>query len=245
MVSTSSGTSDRKSMISASTPKRRGGGRGDEHHGAVGDDGQLRSRHAPYRPRPAARCNSPRPPGLSGCVLHGTAGLFGSPSKGPLYKPLRLEKHHRIVILDRGDQQALGIVRIRGHDDFEAADVSEYALGTLRMRLAAANAAAAGRADGHRRKEFAGAAIAQPRQFAHDLIEARIDVVGELNFRHRPQPVHAHADGRGHDAPLGDRRIEHPMLAVLALQSLGGAKHAAEIADVLAHQHHRRVACRA
>ena len=118
----------------------------------------------------------------------------------------------------------------------------EYSLRTLRMRLAAADAAAARRAYGHRRVEFAGAAIAQPRQLAHDLIEARIDVVGELNFRDRPQAVHAHADGGGDDAALGDRRIEHAMLAVLALQAFGGAEHAAEIADVLAHQHHRRIA---
>ena len=35
--------------------------------------------------------------------------------------------------------------------------------------------------------------------------------------------------------------VDDAMLAVLALQSLGGPKHAAEIADVLAHQHHGRV----
>jgi hypothetical protein len=41
-------------------------------------------------------------------------------------------------------------------------------------------------------------------------------------------------------AALGDRRIEHAMFAVLALQPVGRAEHAAEIADVLAHEDHGR-----
>ena len=75
----------------------------------------------------------------------------------------------------------------------------------------------------------------------HDLIEARIDVIRKLDFGHRPQAVHAHADRGGDDAALGDGRVEDALLAVLALQPFGGAKHAAEIADVLAHEHHRRI----
>jgi len=79
---------------------------------------------------------------------------------------------NRIIILDAGDQQAFGIEGIGGHDDLNAADMREYTLGTLRMRLAAANAAAAGRADGDRREEIAGAAIADACQLADDLIQS-------------------------------------------------------------------------
>src|SRR5450631_4438245 len=103
------------------------------------------------------------------------------------------------------------------------------------MRLTAADAAAAGRANRHRREELPGAAIADTRQFTADLIEARIDVVRELNFGDRPKAVHAHADGGSNDAALGDGRIDDAMLAVLSLQPLGSPKHAAEVADVLAH----------
>src|SRR6202034_1958340 len=105
----------------------------------------------------------------------------------------------------------------------------------------AADAAATGGANGHGREELARAAVTDARQLAADLIEARIDVVRELNFGDRTQAVDAHADGRGDDAALGDGRIEDSMLAVLALQPLRGAKHAAEITDVLAHEHHRRI----
>src|SRR5271168_2280343 len=109
------------------------------------------------------------------------------------------------------------------------------------MRLAAADSAAAGRANGHRRKELPGAAVADARQLTADLIEARIDVVRELNLSHGAQAVHAHADGGRHDTALRDGSVEDPMLPILALQSLGGAKHAAEITDILAHEHHRRI----
>ena len=172
----------------------------------------------------------------------GHRGLGRIAVERAVVQAFRLEEHHRIVVLDRGDQQALGIAGIRGHDDLESAHMRENALRTLRMRLTAADAAAARRAYGHRGEEFAGAAIAKARQFAHDLIERRINIIGELNFRDRPQPVHAHADGGGDDAALGDRRIEHAVFAVLALQTFGRAEHAAEIADVLAHQHDRGIA---
>ncbi len=102
------------------------------------------------------------------------------------------------------------------------------------MRLTAADAAAAGRADGHGGMELAGRAVTQPRQLAHDLVEARIDVIGELDLGHGLQAVHAHADCGGDDAALRDRGVEHAVLAVLALQPLGHAEHAAEVADILA-----------
>src|SRR5580693_737395 len=105
----------------------------------------------------------------------------------------------------------------------------------LRMCLTTADAAAAGCANGYGREELPGAAIADAREFAADLIEARVDVIGELNLCDRPQPVHAHADGGGDDAALGDGRIDDAVFAVFALQSLGGAKHPPEITDVLTH----------
>ena len=71
-----------------------------------------------------------------------------------------------------------------------------------------------------------------------DLVVRRIDVVGELDLGDRPQAVDRHADRGGDDAALGDRRIEHAVLAVLALQAVGDAEHAAEVADVLAHHDH-------
>src|ERR1700722_6920516 len=68
----------------------------------------------------------------------------------------------------------------------------------------------------------------------YDLIVARIDIIGELDLGDRPKPIGAHADRHGDDPRFVDRRVEAARLAVLALQALGAAKHAAEIAYVLA-----------
>jgi hypothetical protein len=61
-----------------------------------------------------------------------------------------LEEDHRIVVLDAGDQQSLGVVRVRRHDHFEAGDVREPGMQALRMLRALAPAAADQHADGQR-----------------------------------------------------------------------------------------------
>src|SRR3546814_15900417 len=43
-------------------------------------------------------------------------------------------------------------------------------------------------------------------------------------------------------AAFGDRRVEHPRLAILLLEARRGAEDAAEIADILAKHGHHRVA---
>ena len=72
----------------------------------------------------------------------------------------------RIVIFNRADQQAFCVVRIRRHHHLDAAYMREDAFRTLRMGLPTANAAAAGRADRHRRPEVTTAAVAQAGECA-------------------------------------------------------------------------------
>src|SRR3546814_7518282 len=79
--------------------------------------------------------------------------------------------------------------------------------------------------------------MAQACRVGYELIERRIDVIGELHFDDRPQSVGAHADRRAENAAFGDRRVEYAGLAVFLLQTGRGAEHADEIADVLAEDH--------
>ena len=65
--------------------------------------------------------------------------------------PLRFEEDHRVVVLDRRDQQALRVVRVRDDDGLQAGDVGEQRLGALRVGLAAVDAAAGRHADHERR----------------------------------------------------------------------------------------------
>ena len=113
------------------------------------------------------------------------------------------------------------------------------------MGLAAANATAAGRADGDWREKITRGAIAQPGQLGNDLVVTRVDVIGELNFGNRAQSVDTHSDGAADDTAFGNRRIDHPVFTMLPLQAVRGAKHAAEVTDILADDHHVRIPRRA
>ena len=147
---------------------------------------------------------------------------------------LRLEEEDRIRILDRGDQEALGVIGIGRDHRLDPRHVREEGLGRLAMRLAAENAAAIGAADHHRHRPFAGGAVADTPGLRENLVEAREDIIGELDFADRLQPVEAHADGGRNDAALGDRRVEHAARAKFLLQASGDAEDTAEIADILA-----------
>jgi len=108
--------------------------------------------------------------------------------------------------------------------------------------VAAANAAAVGHADQHLRRVLARAAVAVLRELAHDLIERGEDEVCELNLDDRAEAIQRHADRHADDASLRERRVEHALRAVLLLQPLCHAEHAAEVADIFAEDHRALVA---
>ena len=147
---------------------------------------------------------------------------------------LGLEEDHRVRVLDRADQQAFRVIRRRRDDDLQPRDVGEQGFRRLAVRLAAEDAAAVGRAYDHRHRPFAGGTVAHLRDFADDLVVARIDVVGELDLDDRLEAVGRHAHGGRDDSALADRSVEGAGLAELLLKPLGHPENAAEIADVLA-----------
>ena len=149
-------------------------------------------------------------------------------------EPLRLEKNHRVGVLDRGDQQPLGVVRVGRHHDLQSSDMREQSLRTLTVRLTAENAAARRHAHDHRAGELPVRAIAQPCGLRDDLVIGGIDVVGELNLDAGAEAVGRHANRRADDAEFADRRVETAAFAVFALQAERAAEDAAEIADILA-----------
>jgi hypothetical protein len=73
-------------------------------------------------------------------------------------------------------------------------------------------------------------------ELARDLVERRVDEAVELDLAHGPVAAHRQADGRADDAGLGERGVDDPARAEVALQVLGDAEDAAERADVLAHE---------
>ncbi len=152
-------------------------------------------------------------------------------------QPFGLQENHGIVVLDGRDQETLGVIGIGGHHRAQPAHLREHGFGTLAVRLPAIDAAATRHADGHGRDELVDRAVAQASGLGHDLIRGGIEIIGELDLADGTQAVGAHAHRHADDAAFGDGRVEHARAAVLGLQALGAAEHAAEIADVLPEHH--------
>ncbi len=212
---------------------------GDMHHRAVGENGDVvafahargfAQRHGVVAFRHVA----------FGEVRPGRNRLVVMPGERAVINTLGLEEDDRSSFFDGADQEALGVVRVRRNDRLQTGDVGEQGFGRLAMRLAAENAAAIRRTHRQRCPEVTGRAIAQARCFGHELVEGGIDVIRELDFDARTQTVGAHADRNGDDAAFADRCIEAALQPVFLLQTFGGAKDTAEIADVFAEGRERR-----
>ena len=81
----------------------------------------------------------------------------------------------------------------------------------------------------------------QARGVVDDVIDHRVHEALELGFGHGFHALGRHADAHAGDHHLGQRRVQHALVAELLLQAGGGAKHAAVDAHVLAEHDHRRV----
>src|SRR3546814_5544407 len=94
---------------------------------------------------------------------------------------------------------------VRRDHRLHAAEIRHDAFGRLAVRLTAEDASPKGGPHCHWADEVVRRAVAQPSRLADELIEARIDIVGELNLGDRAQAVSAHPDRDADDAAL-DRK---------------------------------------
>jgi len=82
----------------------------------------------------------------------------------------------------------------------------------------------------------------QLRQLRDDLVEAGEHEPVELDLADRPEAADRQPHRRPDDARLGERGVEHALLAEILLQPVGHPEHPAEPPDVLAHDQHLGVA---
>ena len=120
--------------------------------------------------------------------------------------------------------------------------MDEPGFGVLRMIQAAADVAAARRANDHRHRRAAAVPIPEGRRLIDDLIEAADDEVGELHLGDGPIATQRRADADADDGRFGDRRVDHAHLAELVVEALGDAERAAVGADILAQHEDLRIA---
>ena len=154
---------------------------------------------------------------------------------------LRLEDHHRVVAGDRLLDHPVGVRGAGGRDDPQAGGVREVRLRALAVVLDGADAAAEGHPDDDRELDRPPRAVPHLRQLGHDLVVGRVDEAVELDLADRPVAAQGEADAGADDAALGERGVDHAVLAEVLLQAVGDAEDAAELADVLAHDQDLRV----
>ena len=106
----------------------------------------------------------------------------------------------------------------------------------------AADAAAIRRADDHRHGPLAVGAVAHFGSFVDDLVESRVNKVGELDFADRAHAIECRADADADNGGFGQRRIDHALAAVFFEQAHCCAEHAAALAHVFADDKHVLVA---
>ena len=111
----------------------------------------------------------------------------------------------------------------------------EVRLGRLGVVLDRADAAAERDPDDDRQPHLAPRAVVHLRHLRHDLVVRRVDEAVELDLADRPVAADGQADRGADDAGLGQRGVDHPLLAEVLLQAVGDPEDAAELADVLAH----------
>ena len=98
------------------------------------------------------------------------------------------------------------------------------------------------RPDDDRHRPISVRAVARPRGFADDLVEGRVDEVGELDLGDRDHSVERRPDRDADDRRLGERRVEHPSFAETSIEPVGGPEDAALAPDVLTKHEHPVVA---
>ncbi len=79
------------------------------------------------------------------------------------------------------------------------------------------------------------------RHLIEHLVEADANEVNKHQFYDRPEPRLRGADGHSDEGSLGDRGVEHSLVAELAGQAPGCPEYPAEVGHILAEDHHRVV----
>ena len=109
------------------------------------------------------------------------------------------------------------------------------------MELRRSHIAAKGSANCH--LDRLGAASSGPRasELLTNLVEGILCKSEKLNLGDGFQSSDGETKRSADDSALGERGVDHTVRTKELLQAIGGPKHTAQVTDVLAEQHHRRV----
>ena len=145
---------------------------------------------------------------------------------------LVLEIENRIVVPDRGFDQALRIPRRGRTHDLESGSVQKGCFRILGVKRSSPDVAARRAPHDDWRREI-GAVPSGRNVVGKHVVGAR-DEVNELHLAHRAHPHVGGAGGGTHDGSLGDRCVDHPPGAEPGLKPFGHLEGTPVGADILA-----------
>ena len=191
------------------------------HHRAVGQHGDVVAGRGP----PASRTAAP------GVASVSTSRLLPVP-------PLGLEEDDRVGVGDRLLDAPVGVDRVADGDHLEARRCARSSASGLSLWCSTAPMPPP---NGMRMTIGIGSlplrAGVDLGDLRDDLVVGREDEPVELDLADRPVAAHGQADRGAEDAGLGERGVDDAVLAEVLLQAVGDPEDAAELADVLAHEH--------
>ncbi len=153
----------------------------------------------------------------------------------------RLEEHHGVFVMDRGEEETLRVGGGGRDHDLQARRVGEVGLGALGVVETSLDPAAIRGPNDDMAGVLATGSVPELCELAHDLVERGIDEIEELDLGDGLEPIEGHADRSPDDPGLGERSIEDPVLTKLLQQTLGRAEHPTVHTDVLAEEENVRV----
>ena len=131
---------------------------------------------------------------------------------------LVLEEDHRVRVADRGLQQALGVGGVVGRDHLQARHVGVPAGIVLAVLGRDARGRAVGAAEHDRAVHLAAGHVERLGGRIDDLVDGLHGEVEGHELDDRLQARHGRADAEAGEAVLGDRRVDHPLVAELLQQ---------------------------
>ena len=146
-----------------------------------------------------------------------------------------LDEHDRVVVADRGGEQALRVGGRRRHHDLQTSDVGEPRFERLRVlrRVAASRPTLGSHDERHARLSPEHEPVL--RRLVHDLVDRQTGEVDVHELDDRPEACEGGPDARPDDPDLADRRLADAVGPELREQPGGHLERAAVLGDVLAH----------
>ena len=155
---------------------------------------------------------------------------------------LVLDEDDRVVVADRGLQQALGVGRRGGHHDLQPGDVADPRLEALTVLGGRAARRTQRRAQHERHAQAAPRHVVRLGGLVDELVHHQRQEVAEHDVDDRPHAGHGGAHTQAGDAGLRDRRVDHSIGAELVDQAGQHLERRSRLGHVLADHEHPLVA---